>query len=119
MKRGRDKADRATPAARLRRRATKRRARYRARGAVVQYPYRLDAIYERDAWICWICGTPVDRGAVVPFHQAPTVDHVLALALGGDDTAANVRLAHFICNTRRGVGLPGGGVAAKRLVTQP
>lgn len=38
----------------------------------------------------------------VPHPKAPTIDHVVPLAEGGADTAANVRLAHFICNSMRG-----------------
>ena len=98
------RAARRTPSGIARHKASKRRARYRARGAEVQYPYSREAIFDRDGWACWICGGAVDRGAVVPAYHAPTIDHVIALAVGGEDSAANVRLAHFICNSRRGTG---------------
>ena len=38
----------------------------------------------------------------VPHPKAPTIDHIVPLADGGDDIKANVRLAHFLCNSRRG-----------------
>lgn len=40
----------------------------------------------------------------VPHPKAPTIDHLLPVSAGGDDVRANVRLAHFICNSRRGSG---------------
>lgn len=93
-----------SPSGRARQKASKRRAEYKARGAVVQYPYSREAIFLRDEWLCWICHQPVPPFAVVPDHHASTIDHVVALARGGSDTADNVKLAHFICNSRRGVG---------------
>jgi len=41
---------------------------------------------------------------VVPHPKAPTIDHIVPLSAGGDDTKANVQLAHFSCNTRKNVG---------------
>jgi 5-methylcytosine-specific restriction endonuclease McrA len=38
----------------------------------------------------------------VPHPKAPTIDHILPIACGGNDTRANVQLAHFICNSRKG-----------------
>jgi 5-methylcytosine-specific restriction endonuclease McrA len=40
----------------------------------------------------------------VPHPDAPTIDHLLPLCDGGDDVRANVQLAHFLCNSRRGAG---------------
>lgn len=94
-----------TPVGRLRRRSAKRRADCRKRGATLVYPYSRDAVFDRDGWLCWLCERAVDATAVVPDHDAPTIDHVVPLSRGGADTVDNVRLAHFICNTRRGVRL--------------
>lgn len=58
-------------------------------------------IFERDSWTCHLCGEPVDRNAIVPAFDAPTLDHVTPLARGGPHTRDNVRCAHFICNSRR------------------
>jgi len=39
---------------------------------------------------------------VVPHPKAPTVDHIVPVSEGGDDTRANVQLAHFVCNSVKG-----------------
>jgi 5-methylcytosine-specific restriction endonuclease McrA len=39
---------------------------------------------------------------VVPDLGAPTIDHIVPMAKGGDDTKINVQLAHFSCNSRKG-----------------
>jgi 5-methylcytosine-specific restriction endonuclease McrA len=39
----------------------------------------------------------------VPHPKAPTIDHIIPLAHGGDDTRANVQLAHFLCNASAGI----------------
>lgn len=57
------------------------------------------AIYERDDWTCHICGDPVNRAAKVPELDAPTLDHVIALAAGGAHDEANLKTAHFYCNS--------------------
>jgi 5-methylcytosine-specific restriction endonuclease McrA len=44
---------------------------------------------------------------------AATIDHIVPLAAGGDDTKANVQLAHRRCNTRKGAR---GGEQQLRLV---
>lgn len=57
------------------------------------------AVHERDSWTCHICGDPVDRDAVVPDLAAPVLDHVVPLARGGSHSEANLRTAHFYCNS--------------------
>lgn len=79
----------------------KHRRRARKRSAFVAAVYRFK-IYERDRWRCQICMKKVKRDAVVPHPLAPTLDHVVPLARGGTHEPANVRLAHFLCNSRRG-----------------
>lgn len=64
-------------------------------------------VYERDDWTCRLCRKPVDRDAAVPEHLAPTLDHIVPLALGGDHTYVNVQCAHFICNARKSDTLEG------------
>lgn len=56
-------------------------------------------IYARDDWTCHICGDPVNRSAKVPESDAPTLDHVIALAAGGAHHESNLRTAHFYCNS--------------------
>lgn len=59
-------------------------------------------VYERDGGTCMICGDPCDMASVVPDNWAPTLDHIIPRSHGGPDTLENLRLAHFICNSRRG-----------------
>lgn len=59
------------------------------------------AIYRRDRWTCQICKRPVARTEVVPHPNAPVLDHIVPRAEHGSDDAANLRLAHFLCNSTR------------------
>lgn len=66
--------------------------------------YRVSDIYERDGWRCHLCGKVCTRGEKVPHPKAATIDHLVPIAAGGSDDPANVATAHFICNSKRGVG---------------
>lgn len=61
------------------------------------------AIYERDGWVCQICGDRVDRGADTQSQMAASLDHIepRSWALIPDDRPSNLRLAHRICNSTR------------------
>lgn len=79
--------------------------------------YRLvQAVYDRDQGLCWLCGGPVPR-------DEASLDHRLPRALGGGNDLPNLALAHRRpqpdtgCpgNYGRGVGAPrrrGGGGGA-------
>lgn len=64
--------------------------------------YTTVGIAERDGFRCGLCTEPVDMGLSGRDPMGPTIDHVLPIALGGDDTRANVQLAHLSCNMRKG-----------------
>lgn len=64
-------------------------------------------VFERDGWICQLCGEPVDQAAKHPDLMGPSLDHVIPLIAGGDHSRANSQLAHWICNVRKGASLPG------------
>lgn len=85
------------------RRTKKRRHRARDRN-VAHEPYTLREIAERDQFKCGICRFVVRMDFVFPHDRSPTIDHIVPVSEGGDDIPSNVRLAHFICNTRRGTG---------------
>lgn len=90
---------RKTPEAAARRKA-------RQRGWRLTKARRL-AIYERDDWTCRLCGIPVDRDAAGTMQpDAPCVDHVVPLALGGPHCLENLQTAHNACNLRKGTSLP-------------
>jgi 5-methylcytosine-specific restriction endonuclease McrA len=62
-------------------------------------PVNRIAVFERDRYVCQLCGGVTDEGAVVPWLRAPVLDHVIPLAQGGADTWENVQTAHFYCNS--------------------
>ena len=59
-------------------------------------------LYERDNGICWICGGRCDIGADSNANEYPSIDHVVPVSMGGKDEWSNIKLAHRICNSRRG-----------------
>lgn len=66
------------------------------------------AIYQRDEWTCQICREPVPRGVHYNDPLAPTLDHIepQSLALIPNHDPTNLRLAHRVCNAKRGPGRP-------------
>ena len=60
-------------------------------------------IFMRDGWKCQICGGKINREVKAPHPMSGSIDHIIPLAKGGQHTKANVRCAHFICNSRKGV----------------
>lgn len=83
-------------------------AKHRARRATAKERpaenYALAEIAERDGFECGLCRKPVDMALPGTARMGPTIDHVTPLAQGGDDTRANVQLAHWICNVKKGAG---------------
>jgi 5-methylcytosine-specific restriction endonuclease McrA len=83
-----------------------RRKNHRRRMAlysVPSEPYTLAEIAERDGHRCQLCRRKVDMRLKTPHPLSPSIDHIVPLADGGDDTRANVQLAHRRCNTSKGV----------------
>lgn len=76
-----------------------------AYGADYDPDITLERIIERDKGICGICGKPVDmadiRGNTIGRYY-PTIDHIKPMSKGGGHVWGNVRLAHMICNSRKG-----------------
>ena len=62
------------------------------------------AVYERDQGVCQLCHGQVDMQAPPGSLMAPTVDHIVpqSWTLVPDHSEANLRLAHMICNAKRG-----------------
>lgn len=56
---------------------------------------RRDVLYERDDGICGICGAHVSPDSF-------QVDHVIPLSKGGEHSYANTRVAHPLCNNKKG-----------------
>ncbi|MER7953850.1 HNH endonuclease [Streptomyces sp. NPDC096030] len=78
------------------------RRRRAAKQGGLSEPYTLAEIARRDSFKCQLCGTAVPMDVKVPEALAPTIDHVVPVSRGGDDTRANVQLAHFRCNSVKG-----------------
>lgn len=66
--------------------------------------YTLTEIAKRDGHRCHLCGKRVDMRLSGMDPDGPTIDHLVPLSDGGDDTPRNVALAHRQCNTIRSVG---------------
>ena len=83
-------------------RVCKARRRARMKGLLAQ---RIDpiAVFGRDRWRCKLCGirTPKAKRGTID-ADAPELDHVIPLALGGTHTWGNVQCACRACNGRKG-----------------
>ena len=69
--------------------------------------YTRQHIFDRDGYDCYICNTPVDLAANhIQGHPGwelyPHIEHVKPLSKGGDDILENVKIAHAVCNIRKG-----------------
>lgn len=60
-----------------------------------------EQILERDRWRCGICHKVIGKSFKYPHPRSKSIDHVVPLSQGGDDTAANKRAAHLRCNQAR------------------
>jgi len=72
----------------------------------------LDTLDLRDGGICHICKGIVDWEASPLSNRYGSIDHVVPLAKGGTHTWDNVKLAHRLCNSRKGASE---GVTPKKL----
>lgn len=59
-------------------------------------------IFERDRYRCHLCKQKCRIDVVVPHPLAPTLDHLIPLAEGGEHTRANSATACFLCNSVKG-----------------
>jgi 5-methylcytosine-specific restriction endonuclease McrA len=64
------------------------------------------AIFDRDHWICYLCGFPLNKDCKAPDPPAPTVDHIVPIAAHGPHDASNLGAAHLRCNIEKGDDLP-------------
>ena len=84
---------------------------------------RLVARVYRDETDCGICEEPVDKtlpyidpATGKPNPMAKSVDEIVPVSLGGDPLdRANCRLAHRICNIKRGDGTKAAIASIKRV----
>ena len=78
------------------------RRRRRRLAEVPRDPYTKDSIAERDGYVCGLCGRSVDMSLKYPDRMSASIDHILPISKGGDDTLVNVQLAHLRCNLIKG-----------------
>jgi 5-methylcytosine-specific restriction endonuclease McrA len=89
--------------------AASSRDRARNKGVKSEY-YTRQQLFDRDGYECYICNIPVDLEAAhvqgqPGWEMYPHVEHVIPIALGGEDTLANVKIAHAKCNISKGTRL--------------
>mgnify|MGYP001305964123 CR=1 FL=1 len=93
-----------TPAAR----ADKKLRKALARGAKGGEKVDPTQVFERDGYRCGICGKRTAKGKRGTTHgNAPELDHIIALSMGGSHTYANVQCACRSCNLTKGAGVIG------------
>jgi hypothetical protein len=63
---------------------------------------RKQRIFDRDGWVCQLCGDPIPEDARRPDPLAAEVDHCVPVALGGSDDPSNLQAAHARCNRVKG-----------------
>jgi hypothetical protein len=56
----------------------------------------VETLLEEHGPYCWLCGGFIEG--------KPTLDHIVPYSRGGRNAIANLRLAHDLCNQRRGSG---------------
>lgn len=85
-----------------------KRARYRIktvkRQSLTVKPSRLsaDQVVRTYGSKCSVCSEEIDMSIARTSRLGLTVDHVIPLSKGGQDTIENMRPAHWICNVRKG-----------------
>jgi 5-methylcytosine-specific restriction endonuclease McrA len=82
---------------------TRRRAKRQGLDTSVELFTRPD-VYERDKWVCGICGKPVDRTLEWPDKWSASLDHIVPIEQGGPHSFDNCQLAHLHCNLSKSNG---------------
>jgi hypothetical protein len=82
----------------VRQKAQVRRARKRTTQVE---PINNVVVFERDLWVCQICGGKVDISLEHPHPFSSSLDHRIPLAKGGTHTMDNIQLAHLTCNVKK------------------
>lgn len=76
---------------------------YRRAGHRKRRSLNVSRLMARDGTACAICGGYLDRSVRDHDHpQYVTFDHIVPRSRGGDSKLENLRLAHRLCNTKRG-----------------
>jgi 5-methylcytosine-specific restriction endonuclease McrA len=99
-----------TPAGKEQRRVSRQECYQRRRAqkaGVYSEKFHHVEVYERDGWICGLCGVPVDQDRRYPDISSASLDHIVPLSYGGPHTRDNTQLAHLGCNLTKGASTSG------------
>jgi hypothetical protein len=58
-------------------------------------------IFERDKWTCQLCHEKIPKRKKFPHPLSATIDHIISIKEGGEDSSRNVQTAHLCCNSRK------------------
>lgn len=103
------KIDKTTPAYRAHKKAWRLKRKALERGAVTAVKFNPYDIFNRDGWLCQICGikTPESlRGTYKP--NAPELDHIIPVSKGGAHHPSNCQTSCRSCNGKKSDGVPMG-----------
>lgn len=89
----------------LQRRDAARKRRASLRAVAVENVSAMD-VFDRDEWMCGICSHPIPRVVTWPHPLSPSLDHILALSMGGNHSYANTQASHLACNMSKGARIP-------------
>lgn len=59
-------------------------------------------VFERDNFLCKLCGAPMDMSAAPRSPLSPSIDHIVPVSRGGEHTYENTQSAHLTCNMSKG-----------------
>lgn len=80
----------------------RRRRRARQASATIEH-FQSQEVFDRDAWKCKHCGTPVTTYQDNTWHaDRATLDHIKPLSKGGEHSLQNTQCLCHQCNARKG-----------------
>lgn len=59
------------------------------------------SIFERDGYVCGICGQKINRRLKYPNPMSVSLDHIIPICKGGGHIVNNVQASHLSCNVRK------------------
>lgn len=90
---------------RSRRQASQHKRRASLRSAEYE-SFDIRSIYERDGWVCGLCGEGISQDRQYPDPLSVSLDHIIPISRGGSHTKENVQAAHLVCNIKKGASIP-------------
>ena len=64
-------------------------------------------IFERDGWVCGICGQKINKRLKYPNQRSKSIDHIVPLSKGGADAPINLQASHLRCNVGKNANFGG------------